>query len=346
MSSPAETTVLVTGASGFIAMHAVHQLLEQGYRVRGTVRSLTKADRTRDALAKTGVDLSRLEFAEADLTKDDGWAEAAAGCRYVLHIASPFPNAEPAHEDEVIRPAVDGALRALKAAAAAGVERVVLTSSTAAINYGHGSNIGPFDETDWSNTENEGAYVKSKLAAERAAWDYVNDLPADEKFELACINPGLVLGPILGSDYGTSAMIVHRLLEAKDPGVPNMGWPGVDVRDVAAAHILAMTTPGAAGERFACVSDDIADMPSIAKILAAEFNDQGFRVKTNVIPDWFVRFLALFDKSIRLGLTALPARAVRNTKIKSTLGWKPRGLREMVLATAHSLVEGGMVQAK
>lgn len=346
MSSPAETTVLVTGASGFIAMHAVHQLLEQGYRVRGTVRSLAKADRTRDALAKTGVDVSGLEFAEADLTKDEGWNEAAAGCRYVLHVASPFPKSEPDHEDEVIRPAVDGALRALKAAAAAGVERVVLTSSTAAINYGHGKNYGPFDESDWSDTTNEGAYVKSKLAAERAAWDYVNELPAGQEFELVCINPGLVLGPILGSGFGTSALVVHRLLEARDPGVPRMGWPGVDVRDVASAHILAMTHPKAAGERFACVSDDVAAMPTVAKILAAEFNDKGFRVKTNVIPDWFVRFLAIFDKQIRLGLTVLPPRSVNNAKIKTTLGWKPRGLKEMVLATAHSLVDGGMVQPK
>ncbi|MCP5054134.1 MAG: NAD-dependent epimerase/dehydratase family protein, partial [bacterium] len=201
-----DTTVLVTGASGFIAMHCVLQLLEQGYRVRGTLRTPSRETSLRQTFQKHVEAGHRLEFMTADLTQDEGWDEAARGCRYVMHVASPVPLKKPKHEDELIIPAREGTLRVLKASAVAGVKRVVLTSSVAAILYGHprdGSKI--FNENDWSKIDEKiGAYPKSKTMAERAAWDFVNNQQGEEKMELAAINPGVVLGPVLDEDYGTS----------------------------------------------------------------------------------------------------------------------------------------------
>jgi nucleoside-diphosphate-sugar epimerase len=332
--------VLVTGASGFIAMHCIIELLRAGYRVRGTLRSPARAQRVRDTLARHVEVGDRLSFVTADLGQDPGWSEAVAGCRHVLHVASPLPRKPPRHEDELIVPARDGALRVLRAAAAAGVQRVVMTSSVAAVLYGHardGSRI--YDERDWSILSDEvGAYEKSKTIAERAAWDFVASLPAERRLELVTINPGLVLGPILDEDYGTSGEVVRKLLRRDMPGCPDVGWAVVDVRDVASAHLAAMTTPEAAGQRFVCAVQH-ASMREIAEILQRHFGPRGYRVPTRSVPDWLLRAVAVFDRTARLAVQELGKRQdLSSERSRQLLGWNPRPLEEMVVAMGESMI--------
>jgi len=339
-----ETTVLVTGASGFIGLHCVRHLLEEGYRVRGTLRTPSREARLRDALVKRVDPEDRLEFVPADLTRDEGWEKAVRGCTYVLHVASPFPAALPKHEDELILPARDGTLRVLRACADAGVERVVLTSSLAAVMAGRGRD-GPhtFDESDWANVEESPPYEKSKAIAERAAWDFVDGLKGDPKLELAVIHPGAVLGPILEDDTGTSAELVRKLMRREFPGCPRIGFPMVDVRDVASAHVAAMTTPEAAGQRFCCCVE-FAWMSEVAVILREHFADRGYRIPTRTLPNFAVRFFSLFDKTTRAVVGGLGVRwDVSNERIKRVLGWKPRSVEEMVVAMGESLIEHGVV---
>ncbi len=341
---PSETTVLVTGASGFIGLQCVRELLQNGYRVRGTVRSLDREPRLRAALAKH-TDTTDFELVSADLTSDDGWAEAARGCRYVWHVASPVPNAPPKHEDELIVPARDGTLRLLRAASEAGVERVVLTSSIAAVCEGYPRDpTRVFTEDDWSRLEGDvSAYDKSKTLAERAAWDFVTGLPAEKKIELTTINPGLVLGPVLEQDYGVSAEAIRKLMRRDYPGCPRLGWPSVDVRDVASAHLAAMTTPEANGQRFCCCVDFVW-MKEMAAILTEHFGERGYKVPTRELPDFVVRIAGLFDKVTRVVTPRLGLELnVSNERIKRVLGWKPRGTEEQVVAMGESLIELGLV---
>ncbi|MFN3463723.1 MAG: SDR family oxidoreductase [Terricaulis sp.] len=226
--------VLVTGGTGFVGAHCIVQLLQKGYRVRTTVRSLAREGEVRAMVREGGVEAGdSLSFATADLMKDDGWADAVSGCTYVLHVASPFPPAAPKHEDELIIPARDGALRVLKAARDAGVKRVVLTSSFAAIGYGQKVGKKPYTEENWTdpNGDDVRAYVKSKTIAEKAAWDFI----ANEggSLELSVVNPVGVFGPVLGPDYSTSILLVQRLMDGALPGVPRLYFGAVDVRDVA-----------------------------------------------------------------------------------------------------------------
>jgi dihydroflavonol-4-reductase len=342
--NPSETTVLVTGASGFIASHCIVQLLEQGYRVRGTLRSPARADDIRKAVAARVDPGDRLEFCTADLASDAGWADAVKGCTYVLHVASPFPKAAPKHEDELIIPARDGALRVLKAASDAGVRRVVMTSSLAAVAYGHPREKTNFSEQDWSIVENtRGAYEKSKTIAERAAWDFVASLPPDRKLELATINPGAVLGPVLEKDSGTSGELVRMLMKRELPGCPRLGFPMVDVRDVATAHLAAMTTPEAAGQRYCC-SADFAWMKDIANILAPRFRDRGYKVPTRGLPDFLVRLSAIFDKTLAMVVPSLGERKnIATEKIRRELNWQPRSVEEMTVSMAESMIKHGVV---
>ncbi len=341
---PSETTVLVTGASGFIGLQCVRELLQNGYRVRGTVRSLDREPRLRAALAKH-TDTTDFELVSADLTSDDGWAEAARGCRYVWHVASPVPNAPPKHEDELIVPARDGTLRLLRAASEAGVERVVLTSSIAAVCEGYPRDpTRVFTEDDWSRLEGDvSAYDKSKTLAERAAWDFVTGLPAEKKIELTTINPGLVLGPVLEQDYGVSAEAIRKLMRRDYPGCPRLGWPSVDVRDVASAHLAAMTTPEANGQRFCCCVEFVW-MKEMAAILTEHFGERGYKVPTRELPDFVVRIAGLFDKVTRVVTPRLGLELnVSNERIKRVLGWKPRGTEEQVVAMGESLIDLGLV---
>jgi len=329
--------VLVTGATGFIAQHCMLQLLEAGYEVRGTARS---ANRAADVVAILSPHLSdaargrldALEVVAADLTRDDGWRGAVEGCRFVMHIASPLPKGVVKDENELIVPARDGALRVLRASHDAGVERVVLTSSLSAIIYGN-DRSHLFTEADWSNLDGKriGAYDKSKTIAERASWEYMETIKDSSPMELVAINPGLVLGPLLSSDWGTSAEMVQRILDHKVPAIPNIGFATVDVRDVASAHVTAMVSPNAVGQRFICAEANHS-MMEIAEILKTRYGTRGFKIPTGRLPSIVIRAMAIFDKTVRLALNDLDtSQNVDNTKIRAVLNWQPRDLLEICL---------------
>ncbi len=344
--------VLVTGATGFIAQHCMLQLLEAGYEVRGTARS---ANRAADVVAILSPHLSdaargrldALEVVAADLTRDDGWRGAVEGCRFVMHIASPLPKGVVKDENELIVPARDGALRVLRASHNAGVERVVLTSSLSAIIYGN-DRSHLFTEADWSNLDGKriGAYDKSKTIAERASWEYMETIKDSSPMELVAINPGLVLGPLLSSDWGTSAEMVKRILDHKVPAIPNIGFATVDVRDVASAHVTAMVSPNAVGQRFICAEANHS-MMEIAEILKTRYGTRGFKIPTGRLPSIVIRAMAIFDKTVRLALNDLDtSQNVDNTKIRAVLNWQPRDLLEMTTSMADSMIDYGVVQAQ
>jgi nucleoside-diphosphate-sugar epimerase len=334
------STVLVTGGSGFIGSHAIIALLAAGHTVRTTVRSLKREADVRAMLKAGGAEAGdRVTFFAADLENDAGWAEAVAGCDYVLHIASPFPAALPKHEDELIVPAREGALRVLRAARDAGVKRVVLTSSFAAVGYGHDERKAPFDETVWTDPNGRGVqpYAKSKTLAERAAWDFM--AREGGALELATVNPVGVFGPVLARDYSTSIIVVERLLEGAVPGLPDLRFGAVDVRDVADLHLLAMTSPAAKGERFLAVAGDFLTVRELALVLKQSLGTAGGRVPTRQIPNWLVRLAALRDPAIRQILPELGVfKNATSAKARRLLGWSPRSREEAVLATAESLI--------
>jgi dihydroflavonol-4-reductase len=335
--------VLVTGGSGFVGSHCILQLLGAGYRVRTTVRSAKREADVRRLLATGGAPDAQIEFAIADLSDDGGWSEAVSGCTYVLHVASPFPNAAPAHEDELIIPARDGALRVLRAARGAGVRRVVLTSSFAAIGYGHELD-GPrtFSEEDWSDAAGElSAYAKSKTLAERAAWDFAEDGAP----ELAVINPTAIFGPVLGADYSTSIDLVKRLLDGAMPGAPQLRYGVVDVRDLADLHIRAMVDPAARGERFIGVSGDFISVHEMALTLKQRMGADAGRVPTRVLPNWLVRLASLRVAALKPLVPELGKRRnASNEKAKRLLGWAPRPAADAIVATGESLVALGLVK--
>jgi nucleoside-diphosphate-sugar epimerase len=338
--------VLVTGGSGFIGAHCILQLLEAGYRVRTTVRSLKREPDVRAMLKAGGAEPGEgLSFVAALLTSDAGWPEAVAGCEFVLHVASPFPANVPKDEDELIVPAREGALRVLRAAREAGVRRVVLTSSFAAIGYGAKVVEKPFTEESWTDPDggDVGAYVKSKTLAERAAWDFV----ARERggLELSVVNPVGVFGPVLGPDYSTSIQIVQRLMDGAMPGCPRLTFGIVDVRDVADLHLRAMTNPAAKGERFLAVAGDFMSIQAIAYALKARMGDAAARVPTRVLPDWLVRLVSRFDKSVALIVPELGKfKNATNAKARRMLGWSPRSNEDSVVATAESLMQLGLLR--
>ncbi len=325
-------------------MHCIVELARAGYEVRGTVRSASRGPALRDALAAHMKEGAPLDLVEADLGSDAGWAEAVDGCRYVLHVASPLPKELPEHEDELVVPAREGTLRVLRASVDAGVRRVVLTSSLAAVSSGHPRDRSrPFDESDWSVVEHLQPYEKSKTLAERAAWEFVRGLPDEGRLELVAINPGLVLGPILSPDTSASLEAVRKLLARELPLCPRLGYSLVDVRDVAVAHVAAMTSPRAAGERFCCATD-FAWMSDIAAVLSAHYRPRGYRIPTGTAPNFVVRFFALFDETTRMILPQLGHRTdVSSARLRDTLGWAPRGHEEMILASAEALIEHGVV---
>ncbi|GAB2646646.1 SDR family oxidoreductase [Nocardia goodfellowii] len=338
------TQVLVTGATGFVAGHVITELLEHGYAVRATVRDLAataKRAHLVEAAARIG---GELEFVAADLDRDSGWAAAVAGCATVLHVASPFPAAPPEDEQELITTAVDGTLRVLRAAAASGtVRRVVLTSSIAAIAHGHADHGVVRTEADWSIVAKCASYQKSKTLAERAAWDFAAALPADQRFDLVVVNPGMVLGPVQSANTSTSHEPVRRLLSGAVPGAPRVGWSVVDVRDLAVLHRLAMEVPEAAGNRYVAAGEHVW-MRDMGRMLAAEFGPRGYRVPTRALPDLLVRAVAVFDKGVRLTLPTLGvAELLSSEKARRELGWTMRPPRESVLDTAESLIQHGIV---
>lgn len=340
------SNILVTGGSGFVGGHVILQLLEAGHEVRTSVRSLSKEQAVRDTLAHAGAkNLDRLSFVAADLNQDDGWADAVAGCDYVQHVASPFPLGQPKDENDLIRPAVDGTVRVLRAARDAGVKRVVLTSSFAAIGYGHGDAAAAYTEADWTNVDGPAVqpYMKSKTLAERAAWDFVER--EGNGLELVVVNPVGIFGPVLNEDLSTSIEIIKRMLEGGLPGAPRLYFGVVDVRDVAGMQIKAMTAPEAKGERFLAVAGDPVSIYDMSVILQQGMGEKAAKAKLRQFPDWLMRVMGLFNPLAREAGPRLGIRAAAsNAKARERLGWKFRSNEEAILASGESLIRLGIVQ--
>jgi dihydroflavonol-4-reductase len=345
----AATTVLVTGATGYIARHCVAQALDAGYTVRGTARSVSSLAQLKADLAPHLADpasIERFSLVAANLTSNDGWADAVNGVRFVLHVASPIPAAPPKDESELIIPAREGTLRVLRAALVAGVERVVVTSSTAAVTVG--APVGTrFTEASWSNPDSKsiGAYEKSKTLAERAVWAFANN-EAKDAMEIAVVNPGAVLGPMYGDAMSTSGEIVKKLMDRAIPACPDLTFGLIDVRDVAATHIGAMTAPDAPGTRYLC-SGDSRSMREVAEILSRNYGPKGFKIPTGNLPNFALKFVAIFDKTVRLALNDLSRpHTFDNAKVVALLGRPLRDLETMTNGQADSLIEYGLVKSK
>ncbi|GAB4542378.1 MAG: aldehyde reductase [Anaerolineales bacterium] len=338
------SSILLTGASGFVAQHTLIHLLQSGYKVRATLRTLTRENEIRAIISKFADINDNLEFVAADLTQDANWDDAMRGCEYVLHIASPFPLYEPKHEDELILPAVEGTLRVLRAAHRANVKRVVIVSSVAAVYAGHHGENRTFDENDWSLIENNiGAYSKSKTLAERAAWEFIRGAENVRQMELAAINPPLILGPVLDRQNHTSIELIRVFLRGEVPGVAKLKMGVVDVRDVASALLLAMTTPAAAGKRFPCSAGTLW-YKDIAEILQKEYAPRGYKkIPRLQFPGAAVRLLALWDKKIAVVVRDLDwDYNISSEQARRVLGWSPRSAEQAILAMAESLVQLGL----
>ncbi len=334
-------TVLVTGGSGYIAGETIRQLLAAGWTVHTTVRNLGREAELRALLGGTP---ESLKFFAADLMADAGWAEAAAGCTHLCHMASPLPSNAPKSDDELIIPARDGALRALRAAKAAGIRRVVMTSSMAAVAYGYGGAKSRFTEADWTNVNSPDAYayVKSKTIAERAARDWVAAEGGDMEF--CTVNPVLVLGPLHSADFSTSLEAIKKLIEGSMPGLPNFGFGVVDVRDVADMHLRCLTAPDMGGERFLC-SGRFLWMKDVAAILKAGLGEQARKVPTRVLPNWVIRIAALFDPVVRQVLGELGnERDADTSHARQKLGWTSRPEEQTILDTARDMIRLGIVK--
>jgi dihydroflavonol-4-reductase len=337
--------VLVTGATGFIAGHVILQLLDAGHEVRGTARSASSAAKLNETLSKYAGRPIAIELVAANLERDDGWAEAVAGMDFVQHVASPFPSGVPKDPDELIRPATDGALRVLKASRAAGVKRVVMTSSMAAIAYGWGENRpAVLTEEHWSNPDNlkdNTAYTRSKTIAERAAWDYING--EGKGLELAVINPAVVLGPVMSGDLSASLELLTMPLSGKIPALPRIGFGIVDVRDVAAAQVAAMTVPGAAGERF-LVSQPFMWFSDVADVLREAFPAYAKKLPKGTMPDFMLKIVAVVNPTLKQVIPELGRqRQTSNEKAKRVLGWQPHTAKAAIIDGAQSLIDAGVV---
>jgi nucleoside-diphosphate-sugar epimerase len=339
-------TIFVTGGTGFVANHVILALLAAGYAVRTTVRDPGREAGLRALLARNGAEPGdRLTVFAADLSSDAGWADAVAGCTYVQHVASPFPMGIPKNENDLIAPARDGTLRVLRAARDAGVVRVVMTSSFAAIGYGHTPRAEPYTEADWTDVDGGDVqpYIKSKTLAERAAWDFI--AAEGSALELAVVNPVAVFGPALGRPISTSLKIVLGMLAGGIPVLPDVRFGVVDVRDVAELQVKAMTDPAARGERFLAVAEPEISMADIADILRRRLGPVAARAPRWRIPSPLLRLIALFDENARQAVPHLGRRRpASGTKARQMLGWQPRSNEEAIVATAESLIALGMVK--
>ncbi len=338
-----ERTVLVSGGSGYIAGYLIRQLIEQGWTVRSTLRSLDRETEVRKLLAVAN---DRLTFFAADLTHDAGWAEAMAGCSHVAHLASPLPSNAVKDAQTLIGPARDGALRALKAARDAGVKRFVMTSSSAAIAYGHPRGEYTFTEADWTDVDHPDsyAYVQSKTIAERAARDWV--AAEGGGMEFCTINPSLVAGPVMSADFSASVEAIEELLAGALPGCPDFGFGIVDVRDVADLHIRALNAPGMAGERF-IASGPFLKMIDIARIMKDRLGDDARKVPTRKLPDFLVKLSSLFDPVVRQVIGELgKTRHMDASHAREVLGWVTRPVEETIVDCARSLIDKGVVKVR
>ena len=331
-------TVLVTGGTGFVAGWTITELLKRGYEVRTTIRDIAKAEQVQNAVKKAGVVTDHLSFAVADLTKDEGWNEAAAGCTYVLHVASPLGNEAPRDLDALVAPARDGTLRVLKAAVKAGAKRVVMTSSGAAATPLARKKLKVADETIWTDPNDPAinAYRKSKVLAERAAWDFMKEHGG--KTEFTTILPAGIFGPVLTKSGLGSVQLIQGLLKGSPSAIPHIGFNIIDVRDVAAIHIMAMTAPEAAGERF-IAAGQFMWMDDVAAILRDKLGDRAAKVPMKSMPSFIVRLLALFSARLR-GIVPNLDRSLSfsSEKAHRLLGFTPRPAVETVVDCAESLL--------
>lgn len=321
--------ILVTGGSGFVGSHVVAKLLKEGHQVRTTIRSARREAEVRSMVRNGGAESDQeLSFSQADLTDDHGWAAAVTGCDYVLHVASPFPQQAPDNEDELIVPARDGTLRVLRAARDAGAKRVVLTSSFAAIGYGHADYARVFDEEDWTdpNGPDVQPYIKSKVLAERAAWDFIDR--EGGSLEMSVVNPVGIFGPVLGPDISASIAFIKQLLEGTAP-LPGLAFGMVDVRDLVDLHILAMISDAAKGQRFIGVSGDVVTLFDIARVLKNKLGELAAKVKTPEMET----------------AASGPIRRSTSEKAMRMLRWRPRAQEETIIDTARSLFHYGVVSS-
>ena len=327
--------VLVTGASGFIAEHCIIELLKNGYSVKGSLRSMNREQEVRDAI-KTGTNDENLEFCKLDLLEDDGWEDAMWDCDYLMHVASPFVIEDPKDENELIKPAKEGTLRALNAAKKAGIKRVVLTSSVAAVNSHMMS--GTSDHTTWTdiNSKYVTPYQKSKTIAEKAAWDFYNNQDSNNKMELAVINPGGVMGPQLGNDLGgASTQIVSQLISGKFPMIPALSFPFIDVRDVAILHLKAMTTPDADGKRFIAAHSKPTWMYEVAEVLSAAGYE---KIKLKKAPSFMLKLIGLFDNKTKSLVPMLDKYVpCDNSQTVKVLNWEPMPWEQAFIEHAKSI---------
>ena len=338
-------TVLVTGGTGFVGVHIILQLLQKDYNVKTTLRSISSKDKVIDTLKSNGITtFDNLVFVEADLSKDDNWDEAMKGCDYVLSVASPVFMTIPKDEAEAIRPAVEGIVRILKAARNAGVKRVVMTSNFGAVGFSNKNPNKATTETDWTNPKEKGLsiYEKSKLLAERAAWDFIKKEGGN--LEFTTINPVAIFGPALSTHISGSFVILERILSGK--ATPHIPLNIVDVRDVADLHIRAMTNPKANEQRFIASADGQISMPEIAALLRNKYPDIAKKVSTKTIPNKFLYLAALFNKQAKEAALLLRiSRNVSNAKAKKILGWKPiANNEEVILGSINSMIKFGIIK--
>ena len=327
--------VLVTGASGFIAEHCIIELLKNGYSVKGSLRTMSREQEVRDAV-RTETDDAKLEFCKLDLLEDDGWEDAMWDCDYLMHVASPFVIEDPKDENELIKPAKEGTLRALNAAKKAGIKRVVLTSSVAAVNSHMMS--GTSDHTTWTdiNSKYVTPYQKSKTIAEKAAWDFYNNQDNSNKMEMAVINPGGVMGPQLGNDLGgASTQIVSQLISGKFPMIPALSFPFIDVRDVAILHLKAMTTPEADGKRFIAAHSEPTWMYEVAEVLSAAGYE---KIKLKKAPSFMLKLIGLFDNKTKSLVPMLDKYVpCDNSQTLKILNWEPMPWEQAFIEHAKSI---------
>jgi len=339
-----QETVLVTGGTGHVGSHCILQLLQKGYHVKTTLRSINRKNEVIDMIKTGGIDLpniaNKLTFIETDLLKDANWDEAVKGCQYVLHVASPT-HIESKDEDQIVRPAVEGLLRVLKVARDAGVKRVVMTSSFGALGFSNKDRNTITTEADWTNPNEKGLsiYEKSKVLSERAAWNFMEQ--EGGSLELAVINPVAIFGPSLGSDKSPSLGLLKMLLSGSAKAIPNIPLNVVDIRDVADLHIRAMTNPTAKGQRFIASADGEISLPQIAILLKNKMPAISGKVSTKVLPNWLVGIASLFSHQAKQAAYFLSInRNISNEKAKNILGWKPiANKEEAVLAAVESMTK-------
>jgi nucleoside-diphosphate-sugar epimerase len=336
-------TVLVTGGSGYLGGWCIVELLRRGYRVRTTVRNPSREHEVHAAVDSEADSHHNLTVHQADLLSDEHWDNVIEGCDYVLHVASPFPPTQPKDPDELIRPAREGTLRVLGKSLDHGVQRVVVTSSIAAVRLARGTEKRVLDEEDWTDPDSPDLtpYVRSKTIAERAAWDLARERGAEDR--VAVVNPGAIIGPLLHADLSYSLQSIERLLKGT-PGVPRLGFNFVDVRDVADLEIRAMTSPEAGGKRFIAVTQWLW-MADAGQVLKDRLGDRASKVPTRTIPDLLVRGMSLFDGGIKSIVGSLGKRTdLSSERARTLLGWSPRPIEDTVAETGESLIEHGVVE--